>query len=234
MKSFLLFIFVFLTAAVSNAQIGIGTTSPSAQLDITATNATTPTNTDGILIPRVTAFPVTNPTSSQNGMLIFLTTVSGSNQPGFYYWNNATTAWLGVGSTLTNNWGIVGNASTSSSSNFIGTTDDTDIVFKRNNVIAGFIGNPNISSGNKNTSFGSNSLINVTPITPVPATNPDGKRNVAVGTNNLVANTTGARNIAIGDQAMVLNSSGTDNIAIGAGALYSNTLSVSNVAIGVN
>jgi hypothetical protein len=234
MKSFLLFIFVFLTAAVSNAQIGIGTTSPSAQLDITATNATTPTNTDGILIPRVAAFPLTNPTSSQNGMLIFLTTVSGSNQPGFYYWNNATTAWLGVGSTLTNNWGIVGNASTSSSSNFIGTTDDTDIVFKRNNVIAGFIGNPNISSGNKNTSFGSNSLINVTPITPVPATNPDGKRNVAVGTNNLVANTTGARNIAIGDQAMVLNSSGTDNIAIGAGALYSNTLSVSNVAIGVN
>ena len=234
MKSFLLFIFVFLTVALSNAQIGIGTTSPNAQLDITATNSTTPANTDGILIPRVTAFPVTNPTSSQNGMLIFLTTATGSNQPGFYYWNNATTAWLGVGSTLTNNWGVLGNTSTSSSTNFIGTTDDVDIVLKRNNIRAGFIGNPTIATGNMNTSLGANSLINVTPITPVPVTNPDGKRNVAVGTNNLVANTTGARNIAIGDQAMVLNSSGTDNIAIGAGALYSNTLSVSNVAIGVN
>ena len=225
MKSFLLFIFVFLTVALSNAQIGIGTTSPNAQLDITATNSTTPANTDGILIPRVTAFPVTNPTSSQNGMLIFLTTATGSNQPGFYYWNNATTAWLGVGSTLTNNWGLLGNTSTSSSTNFIGTTDDVDIVLKRNNVRAGFIGNPTIATGNMNTSLGANSLVN-------PSAT--GTRNVAIGTNTLPANTTGARNISIGDQSSYQNVSGTDNIAIGAGALYSNSLAVSNVAIGNN
>ena len=131
MKSFLLFILVLLSVATTKAQIGIGTTSPSAQLDITATNATTPSNTDGILIPRVAAFPATNPTSSQNGMMIFLTAISGVKLPGFYYWNDATSAWLGVGSTLTNNWGILGNTGTSSSINFIGTTDDVDIVLKR-------------------------------------------------------------------------------------------------------
>ena len=70
------------------SQVGINTTSPNAQLDIRSSNQATPTNTDGILIPKIDAFPVTNPTAAQQGMMVYLTTISAGKQPGFYYWDN--------------------------------------------------------------------------------------------------------------------------------------------------
>lgn len=82
----------------SHAQIGINTTSPDAQLDIEATNAATPSNTDGLLIPRVNVFPATNPTAAQQGMMVYLMVTSGANTPGFYYWDNLTTNWIGISS----------------------------------------------------------------------------------------------------------------------------------------
>ena len=45
---------------------------------------------------------------------------------------------LYAGSTTpssTTNWSTTGNAGTNSSTNFIGTTDDNDVVFKRNNIL---------------------------------------------------------------------------------------------------
>ncbi len=75
------------------AQVGINNTNPQASLDITASNPSTPASTDGILIPRVDAFPNTNPGANQQGMMVYLTTTSGSNQPGFYYWDNNTSLW---------------------------------------------------------------------------------------------------------------------------------------------
>lgn len=84
------------------AQIGIGTTSPDAQLDIRSSNQATPANMDGILIPKVDVFPATNPTVAQQGMLVYLTaatTFSGNPKPiGFYYWNNPTSDWIGISS----------------------------------------------------------------------------------------------------------------------------------------
>ncbi|WP_284652741.1 hypothetical protein [Flavobacterium terrisoli] len=81
------------------AQVGINTTTPGAQLEIKASNQSAPANNDGIIIPKVDAFPVTNPTATQQGMMVYLTTASGSNTPGFYYWDNATTSWIGIVST---------------------------------------------------------------------------------------------------------------------------------------
>ncbi|WP_290848230.1 tail fiber domain-containing protein [Flavobacterium sp.] len=94
MKRMLQLLILFGYTAFS--QVGVNTTSPNAQLDIRSTNQANPTNTDGILIPKVDAFPAINPTSAQNGMLVFLTTVAGANQPGFYYWENATASWKGI------------------------------------------------------------------------------------------------------------------------------------------
>src|SRR5690606_20695816 len=45
-------------------------------------------------------------------------------------------------------WGLQGNTGTDTSTDFIGTTDDTDIVFKRNNNKAGEIGTQNTGFGN--------------------------------------------------------------------------------------
>ena len=45
----------------SSAQVGINTTSPNAQLDIVASDTATPSNADGLLIPRINAFPVKYP-----------------------------------------------------------------------------------------------------------------------------------------------------------------------------
>jgi len=80
------------------AQIGINNIDPKSQLDITASSTTTPANTDGILIPRMSAFPASNPGADQNGMLIFLTAAVGPKTSGFYYWDNPTTTWVGMNS----------------------------------------------------------------------------------------------------------------------------------------
>ena len=97
MKSLkLLLSLAFLCHFAVTAQVGINNTDPKATLDITATDQAIPANTDGLLIPRINAFPATNPTADQQGMMIYLTTASGSNVPGFYYWDNTSTTWIAV------------------------------------------------------------------------------------------------------------------------------------------
>ncbi|NQX76606.1 MAG: hypothetical protein HRT75_02615, partial [Gilvibacter sp.] len=93
MKRILPLVIFALLALNLNAQVGINNLSPSASLDITASNQATPANTDGLLIPRIDTFPTTDPAAAQHGMLVYLTTTDGGNPPGFYFWNNGTTAW---------------------------------------------------------------------------------------------------------------------------------------------
>ena len=38
-------------------------------------------------------------------------------------------------------WSITGNAGTTAGANFMGTTDNNDVVFKRNNIQAGLLNN---------------------------------------------------------------------------------------------
>ena len=99
MKNLLLLVLLLLAIPVASAQVGIGTATPKSILDIPATSTATPANTDGILIPRIGAFPLTNPTTDQNGMMVFLTTDLPSKPKGFYYWDNPTTTWIGVGAS---------------------------------------------------------------------------------------------------------------------------------------
>ncbi|WP_104736404.1 tail fiber domain-containing protein [Hanstruepera ponticola] len=78
---------------ITIAQVGIGTTSPSASLDIKSSSQTTPSNTDGLLIPKIDEFPSSNPGVNQDGMLVYATG-NGAPAKGFYYWDNATTSWV--------------------------------------------------------------------------------------------------------------------------------------------
>lgn len=86
----------FLWILQLSAQVGIGNTNPQAQLDISASNVGTPTNLDGILIPRVSnlASPGSM-TSLQDGMLVFYTGIANSGK-GFYYWNHTLTSWIPI------------------------------------------------------------------------------------------------------------------------------------------
>ena len=95
MKKIILFT-LFCVSFCCYAQVGINTTNPNAQLDIRSSNQVAPTATDGMLIPKVDTFPAVNPTNDQQGMLVFLTTAVGGNQPGFYYWNNPTVTWVPI------------------------------------------------------------------------------------------------------------------------------------------
>lgn len=92
-------LFVFLSAILPNlinAQVGIGTTTPKAALDVTSA-------TTGFLMPRVAltniniAAPVTNPASGalEVGTMVFNTaTTPGINGvvPGLYFWDG--TKWV--------------------------------------------------------------------------------------------------------------------------------------------
>lgn len=88
-----------ISGTMAFAQIGVGNSNPQAVLDIRARDSIAPTNEDGILIPRVSTFSAINPTANQQGMLVFLTTTTGFNTPGFYYWDNPTQNWVGIVST---------------------------------------------------------------------------------------------------------------------------------------
>ncbi|HRE77636.1 MAG TPA: tail fiber domain-containing protein [Flavobacterium sp.] len=98
MKKLIFYFFVLFSTSLF-AQVGINTTTPNAQLDIRSSNQVAPTSTDGMLIPKIDTFPATNPAVDQQGMLVYLTTNVGSNQPGFYYWDNVTTSWISVKGT---------------------------------------------------------------------------------------------------------------------------------------
>lgn len=73
--------------------------------------------------------------------------VSGNiNTTGLCINGDCKTDWSQVGGG--GGWGLTGNAGTNSGTNFIGTTDDMDVIFKRNNVRAGWL-----NSGSGNTSW---------------------------------------------------------------------------------
>jgi hypothetical protein len=126
-------------------------------------------------------------------------------------WANA--AGSGTGTA----WGLTGNAATVPGTNFIGTTDDKDLVFKRNGVISGLI---NYSLGNN--SFGINALKN----------NTTGYSNTAIGLTAGMANTTGNYNSFIGSQAGLNNTTGVQNTFIGANAGLANTTGQFNNFVG--
>lgn len=122
----------------------------------------------------------------------------------------------------TPSWGLSGNTGTNPATNFIGTTDNNDVFFKRNNIISGRIGGNNTAFGNSALSSNTSGGGNVAYGTSALKSNTTGDRNVANGFEALRDNTTGDRNLANGTFALALNTTGSFNVANGNLALYSN------------
>ncbi|WP_339649013.1 hypothetical protein, partial [uncultured Salegentibacter sp.] len=95
MKKIILFYFLIL-ATTAFSQVGIGTTEPGAQLDIVASDKDSPSNIDGILIPRLKKFPAQKPGSAQHGMLVFLSENFNNSPSGFYYWHHQENTWKSI------------------------------------------------------------------------------------------------------------------------------------------
>ncbi len=136
--------------AQQNVSISDVSSTPDASsvLDISSTSK-------GLLVPRIAltatnaATPITLPATS---MLVYNTATAGvapnNVTPGYYY--NAGTPfapnWLrfNTGSSSGTEWKLLGNAGTIAGTNFLGTTDAIDLVFKTNNAEQARI----LSSGN--------------------------------------------------------------------------------------
>lgn len=211
------------TAGVLVANTNVGIQISILQTTATGTAVyierhTTPTNTNGLASIEIGGGTL------QSGNF---TTINWANGPYFIktetdptggttYSISGTSQMLSVPYALfaANSWGLNGNAATATS--FIGTINDSDIVFKRNNVIAGKIGLDD------NTSYGLASL-------PVNTT---GDNSTAIGKNALFSNTTGSDNTAIGYNTLFFTTTGLSNTAVGRGTLFSNISGNNNTAIG--
>ena len=115
-------------------------------------------------------------------------------------WNG--TAWTPTADSGATAWQMKGNAGTSPGTNFLGTTDNQNLMFKINNTQAGLL------ATNGNSFYGLNSGIG----------NTSGNSNTAVGMYALSGNTTGSGITAIGDSADVLYAGLTNATAIGCNA----------------
>lgn len=131
-------------------------------------------------------------------------------------------------------WKRIGNT-VNLATDFIGSTNDVDVVFKRNNAKSGQISSSNIAFGIQsleantsisNSAFGTMALKN----------NTSGQANVAVGSSALKGTNallgTGSNNVALGVLALENNTSGNGNVAIGRQSLQNNINGYTNIATG--
>ncbi|MDT0556675.1 tail fiber domain-containing protein [Patiriisocius hiemis] len=210
-KPHFLLIFFLLFTTTFFAQVGIGTIYPdsSSMLDIEST-------TSGILIPRMIASERTAISNPAEGLLVYQT----DSPEGFYYFDGTVWQEISAGNT---GWKTTGNSGTDALVNFIGTTDDVNVIFKRNDTHYGIFHEDLIGGvlPINNIGFGKNSLMNIT----------SGNSNISFGNESLSSLTSGSENTALGGRALASVTGGGANTAIGFGVLENN-VGVRNTGVG--
>lgn len=224
MRIFYFFISFFSFFFISNAQVGIGTTSPnpSSVLDVTSLNK-------GVLLPRV-ALTGTSDTSTisspAEGLIVYNNVTTSDVTPGFYYWNGSiwTRFVSGAASSSVSGWSLTGNNISLAPSSFLGTISSDPLTIRVNNNEIGKL-SPNgsvslgrTSSANSNNSFAmgfgatTNNSSNSAIAMGYGATIEDSHNTIALGYNASVENGSTSAT-AIGYEASVDNS--VNSLALG-------------------
>ena len=136
MKRHLLVLLLAGMAGSSRAQnAGIGTNSPdsSAQLDISSPN-------HGLLIPRMITRNIGSISQPAKGLMVYDST---QNQLMVNMGSAVAPDWENIAAPGGTGWNLAGNAGVNSSTQFIGTTDGSQLVFRTYNTFSGTI-NPNL------------------------------------------------------------------------------------------
>jgi len=205
-------------------QVGIGTTTPSALLDVVgslrlnagssfANSVLTTTNGDGTATWQA-------PTIGADAQILQL---SGAT---ITILNSNSVVFPG-GAPSDSAWSLNGNPNIDTTLQFIGTTNQMPLSFRINNeermklTTNGFL---ELYGINNNTGIGPGVFPMLT----------NGIENTALGWRGLENNTTGSHNTSIGYNALVVNTTGSFNKAVGSNALIRNTTGSYNVAVGYN
>ncbi|MFZ0685482.1 MAG: tail fiber domain-containing protein [Terriglobales bacterium] len=202
----------------SGLNVGIGTTSPAATLDVNGTvNAATSFNLGG------TAFAFG---SYANGNALFgfagnsTMTGAGNTASGYKALYSNTS---GGDNTASGIWALYNNttASYNTASGYAALAGNTTGVY---NTAGGSYSLYINSTGSENTANGFQAL----------NSNTTGGENTANGADALFHSTTGNSNTASGVGALYSNNTGNSNVAVGGDALYSNVTGSSLTCIGFN
>lgn len=207
-----------------SAQVGIGTTNPSASsaLEIRSTNS-------GLLIPRVALTSSTDTTTipaPATSLMIYNTSTVSDITPGFYYWEGSWKK-FSAGTTpnaTTGGWNLTGNTVTSS--DYLGTNNYFPLIFRVNgNQFSRFHLNGGLAMGIGAAANDNNSVAIGTSATATtsnqavaigPSSNAAGYQSVAIGLNSATSNNS---NVAIGSSA---NASGFQSFSFGLSSASSN------------
>lgn len=226
-------LFIF-SAQAQNVGINATGSSPAnaAALDIDMANK-------GLLIPRValTTTAVFAPVTGTpvTSLLVYNTATAGVSPtnviPGYYYWDGSQWVRMANGNSATNDWQLLGNANTNSALNFLGTTDNVDLIFRRNNTQSGYLGTSSTSFGvgarNASSTAAGTTAIGVNALAAVTTS----LNNTAVGNAALQTVTTFGANTSVGARSIASNN-GPFNCALGAFAMENALNTWSNIAIG--
>lgn len=130
-------------------------------------------------------------------------------------------------------WSILGNSGTTAGTNFIGTTDANDLVFKRNSVQVGRLSSTQVAVGYQALTSNTGTNGNVAVGYQAMLDDASGTGNVAVGYVSLTSNNGGVANVGLGRQALSTNVTGSYNIGVGYQALSGSTGNY-NIGLGRN
>jgi hypothetical protein len=218
-KNYFLVIFLCIYINFNAQNVGINNSgavpAASAMLDIVSADK-------GLLVPRLalaTTTDVVTVPSPATSLIVYNTTAAstGTNAvfPGFYYWDGAK--WVAFSGSGSKDWALLGNSGTVAGTNFLGTIDNVDLVFKVNNIQAGRL----TSNTNNNSFFGYESGLNNT-----------STWNSFFGSQAGKANTSGGNNVGVGFGAMRNSTTGSANTFLGNNAGANWVTSIGNTAIG--